>query len=311
MRKVLLCSGLVLALPLVAFQQSSPPSPRAQQSGPIRVEVEAVNVLVSVLDKQGRFVTDLTPDRFVVIEDRVRQQITNFAKDTSLPLTIALMIDTSGSVRLALDFEKSAASTFFHEVMRPQDQAMLVEFDTGATLLHDFTDRPNLLVEQLRGLRSGGGTALFDALTRVASEKLTQATERRAIVIVSDGNDLNSKHTLDEAAAAVLRSEATVYAIGTTNFGTSRDEGGEKKLRSLCDLTGGRLFLPSSEGQFEEAFSLINQELRSQYSLTYVPTNKARDGVFRKLKIEIIGKKGLKIRHKEGYYALLEEKKKK
>lgn len=305
MRKVLVVPATLLLFMLFAAPQQTKPPVRSQ-SGPIRVEVEAVNVLVSVLDKQGGFVTDLTPDRFIVLEDKVPQEITNFAKEASLPLTMAMLIDTSGSVRLTLDFEKRAASSFFHDVMRPNDQAMLVEFDTGTTLLHDFTDRPAVLVDQLRGLRAGGGTALYDALFRVSTEKLVTPTERRVVVIVSDGDDLHSKHSPEEAAAAVLRSEVTVYAIGTTKFGTSRDQGGEKKLRTLAELTGGRLFLPSSEEQFDVAFSQINQELRSQYSLSYVSTNKARDGKFRRLDVKITDDKGMKIRYKQGYYAPVE-----
>jgi len=299
--------GLASLLGLASFQNPSKPA-NQDRSSQIRVEVLEVNVMVTVLDKQGRFVTDLTQDRFSIEEDKVPQEMTNFARETSLPLTVALMIDTSGSVRLKLDFEKMAASGFLNQIIRPEDQAMLVEFDTGATLLHDFTNRPSALIEQLKGLRAGGGTALFDALYRVASEKLTGATPRRVIVIVSDGADLHSKRKLEEAVEMVQRSESTVYAVGTNKFGASTEPGGAKVLRTLTEQTGGTLFLPYSEAQFEEAFDKINEELRSQYSLTYVPTNKQKDGKFRQIRVKIKDDKGLTVRYKKGYFPPADEK---
>ncbi len=294
--------GLAAILCFASFQ--NPPTSNPQQpSGPIRVEVLEVNVLVTVLDKQGRFVTDLTKDRFSIEEDKASQAITKFARETSLPLTVALMIDTSGSVRLKLDFEKRAASWFLNQIIQPDDQAMLVEFDTGATLLHDFTNRPSALVEELKGLRAGGGTALFDALYRVAYEKMIGVSPRRVIVIVSDGDDLHSKRTLEEAVQEVQRSEASIYAIGTSKFGASSEPKGEKILRTLTDETGGTVFLPYSEEQFEAAFEKINEELRSQYSLTYVPSNRKMDQQFRQIKVKIKDDKGLTIRYKKGYFA--------
>ncbi len=294
--------GLATILCFASFQ--NPPTSNPQQpSGPIRVEVLEVNVLVTVLDKQGRFVTDLTKDRFSIEEDKASQAITKFARETSLPLTVALMIDTSGSVRLKLDFEKRAASWFLNQIIQPDDQAMLVEFDTGATLLHDFTNRPSALVEELKGLRAGGGTALFDALYRVAYEKMIGVSPRRVIVIVSDGDDLHSKRTLEEAVQEVQRSEASIYAIGTSKFGASSEPKGEKILRTLTDETGGTVFLPYSEEQFEAAFEKINEELRSQYSLTYVPSNRKMDQQFRQIKVKIKDDKGLTIRYKKGYFA--------
>ena len=294
--------GLAAILCFASFQ-NSPQSTGQQPSGPIRVEVLEVNVLVTVLDKQGRFVTDLTQDRFSIEEDKVPQQITKFAKETSLPLTVAMMIDTSGSVRLKLDFEKRATSWFINQIIQPDDQAMLVEFDTGATLLHDFTNRPSALVEELKGLRAGGGTALFDALYRVANEKMIGVSPRRVIVIVSDGDDLHSKRTMEEAIEEVQRSEATIYAIGTGKFGASSEPAGEKILKTLTEQTGGTLFMPYSEEQFEDAFAKINEELRSQYSVTYVPTNKKLDQTFRQIKVKIKDDKGLTIRYKKGYFA--------
>jgi VWFA-related protein len=298
------------ALLLFAFS-GQPTAQQAQQgtrpSPQIRVEVERVNILVTVLNKQGRFVTDLSEDRFTILEDKVPQEITNFARETSLPLSVALLIDTSASVRLKLEFQKQAAAGFLHRVLRLEDQAMLVEFDTGASLLHDFTNRPAALVEELRSLKAGGGTALFDALYKVADEKLVGASPRRVIVIVSDGADLHSGHSLEQALEMVQRSDATVYAIGTSRFGANPEKGGEQILRTLTEQTGGRLFLPYSEQQFEEAFDQLNDELRSQYSLTYEPKNRTRDGRYRQIVVKVKPDKGLSIRHRKGYFPVRED----
>lgn len=295
--------GLAILIGLSGLAEGTEFGQTQRESSQIRVQVEAVNVMVTVLDKRGRFVTDLEKERFTVYEDGAEQEITNFARETSLPLSVALLIDTSASVRLKLDFEKQAAAGFLHEVIRLQDQAMLVEFDTGSVLLSDFTNRPSELVKELKSLRAGGGTALFDALYKVASEKMSGASPRRVIVIVSDGADLHSRHTLEEAVEMVQRAEATVYAIGTSRFGATSDKRGEDKLKLLAEKTGGTLLLPYSEQQFQDAFSQINQELRSQYSLTYVPKNKQRDGSFRRIKIRIKPDKNLVFRYKEGYFA--------
>jgi len=300
--------GFAAILLFASFQPPNRPTTQSQSSQ-IRVEVLEVNVLVTVVDKHGRFVTDLQPDRFSLEEDNVPQTITTFVRETSLPLSVAMMIDTSGSVRLKLEFEKRAVSSFLHQVMRPEDQAMLVEFDTGATLLRDFTNRPSDLANELKGLRAGGGTALFDALYRVANEKMGGASPRRVIVIVSDGDDLHSKRPLEEAVEMVQRAEATVYAVGTSKFGAGRNEDGDKVLKAVTEQTGGTVFFPYSEQQFEDAFSVINDELRSQYSLTYIPTNKKKDGVFRKIKVKLKDDKGLSSRYKKGYYPPAEDTK--
>jgi VWFA-related protein len=281
------------------------PAQRPKEPTPIRIEVEAVNVLVTVTTKEGRFVTDIDPSRFTVFEDKVLQKITNFRRDTELPLMVALLIDTSLSVRLQLDFEKQAATAFLYEVMRLQDSAMLVEFDTGATLLHDFTNKTDALAKEIRALRSGGGTALFDALCKISAEKLAEGSARKAVVVVSDGADLHSRHTLEDALAAVQQVGATIYAIGTCRFGATPEPGGEKKLTELTEKTGGRVFLPYSEDQFQQAFALINEELRSQYSITYVPANVKRDGKFRQIRVKVSDDKGLVIRHRRGYFAPL------
>lgn len=277
--------------------------PMAQQQEPIRVEVEAVNVLVAVTDKQGRFVTDLQRDRFQIFENGKRQKITNFSHETNLPLRIGLLIDTSASVRTKLDFEVRAATNFIFSVMKSRDRTLLVEFDRAVSLISDFTHSASRIAEQLKKLRAGGGTALLDAVYAVSRDKMTESGARKTIVIVSDGVDLDSRRNLREAVEMAQKSGVIIYAIGTNKFGADGDSEGEKTLRELTEKTGGRAFFPYSPEQLERAFEMIDEELRSQYSITYVPTNKKRDGKFRKLKVKLEKDKGMKLRYREGYFA--------
>ena len=287
--RTLFCCGLWF---LSSFQQS-----------PIRVEVEAVNVLVSVTDRKDRFVTNLGENRFHIYENGIRQRITNFTHETELPLRIALLIDTSSSVRLKLEFEKKAATHFLRMVMRPPDRALLVEFDSGVSLRHDFTSSAAAITKEIRALRAGGGTALLDALYTVSREKMTDPGTRQAIVILSDGVDQNSEHTLEKIVEAVHRSGAIIYAIGTTRFGADVQKEGEETLEKLAEETGGRAFFPYSTETLSRSFEALNEELRSQYSLTYVSRNRAKDGTFRKFEVKLVKGKGLSIRHRKGYYA--------
>jgi len=270
---------------------------------PFRVEVDAVNILATIHDKDTRkFVTDLTKEDFEIYEDGVRQEITNFNQQINLPLTIALCMDTSSSVRLKLAFEKDTAIDFLYAVMRPVDRALLVEFDTGVTLVHDFTSNPNDLVREIKLLRAGGGTSLYDAVYLVAEQKMLQEEGRKTVVILSDGADLTSKHTFEEMLRMAYQAEITVYAISTTRFGADIDHEGDNALRQLTEGTGGRAFFPYSAEQLAVAFQEVDQELRSQYNLTYVPNNKKRDGSFREIKVKV-GRNGVRLRHRQGYFA--------
>ena len=284
---------MIIALIVCAFQREPQ----------IRVEVEAVNVLATVTDKKGRFVIDLPQNRFQVYEEGIQQTISNFNYQTNLPLLIALLIDTSSSVRLKLDFEKTAATHFVYSVMRPRDQALLVEFDHGVSLLHDFTDRPGAIAKEIQTIRAGGGTALLDAIYVVCREKLTDRSARRTMVVVSDGVDRNSEHSPEEILEMAHRSGVIIYAIGTTRFSADQEHKGEKMLEELATESGGQAFFPYSAERLGAAFEQISEELRSQYSLTYIPTDTAKDGRFRKIKVKIIKDRGLDIRHRAGYYA--------
>jgi Ca-activated chloride channel family protein len=289
------------------FAQKS--SEQKRSDIPFRVEVEAVNVLVAVHDKKtGKFATNLTVEDFEVYEDGVIQEITNFSQETELPLTIALCVDTSSSVKLKLAFEKEAAIDFLFSVVRPMDQALLLEFDTGVTLLHDFTSNPNDLVRGIESLKAGGGTSLYDAVYLVSEQKMMYEAGRKTVVVLSDGADLTSRHTFEEALRMAYLSEVAVYAISTTRFGADIDREGDNALKQLTETTGGKAFFPFSNAQLSKAFNNIDQELRSQYNLAYVPANGRRDGILRQIKVKV-SRKNSRIRHRKGYFAPLAEKK--
>jgi Ca-activated chloride channel family protein len=275
-----------------------------EQSEPmIRVEVEAVNLLVSVTTKEGRSVTDLDKGSFQVFEDGKRQNLANFGIESQLPLDIALMIDTSASVKTKLDFEKRAAVNFVFAVMKPRDRTMLVEFDTGVTLVSDFTSKPTEVARRIKGLQAGGGTALLDAVHVVAGTRFERTSRRNTIIIISDGADWNSIHTLEEAIRLLQQENIIIYAIGTQRIGTTPDRRGEKVLKGLADSTGGQVFYPYSIEQLHHAFDLINEELRSLYSLTYRPTRKSKNGSYRKVKVRLRKPHHkLVVRHRAGYY---------
>ncbi len=271
----------------------------------IRVEVEAVNLLVSVhQEKSGIFMRDLSPGDFEIYEDGVLQEITNFAEETNLPLAIALCIDTSSSVRIKLKFEKEAATDFLHSVMKTTDRTLLLEFDTAATLLHDFTSNPNDLTREISRLRAGGGTSLYDAIYLVSQQKMMDVEGRRTLVILSDGADQTSRKTFEDALRAVFQAEAAVYAISTTRFGAEIDHEGDNALKQMAQNTGGRAYFPYSTKDLTKAFRAINEELRNQYSITFNPTNKRADGTFRKLRVRV--KRGNTVLHyRKGYFAPL------
>ena len=278
-----------------------------QEESRFRIAVDAVNVLVTVLDQNGRFVTDLQKEDFIIYEDGKVQEIEQFSQETDQPLRIGLLMDTSSSVKMRLDFEKEAAINFMRSVMRYGDEAMLVEFDKGVSMLHDFTDRPTEIVKDIEELRAGGGTALLDAVFQVSQEKMSEKKLRQTIIIVSDGDDLHSEHTLAEAVNMAQLAETSLYAIGSNQLEAARNKNGIKILNRLTEETGGRVFYPFSDIEMEAAFDKIEKELRSQYSITYTPKNKTRDGKFRKLEVRVAkGKKRpgkLIIRNKKGYYA--------
>ena len=271
-----------------------------------RVSVDLVNVLCSVFDKNtNSFVTNLTSDDLSVYEDGMKQEIKNFATETNLPLTIALLIDTSDSVAPKLKFEQDAAISFFQSILREKDRGMLVEFDSGVTLLQDFTADPNKLAREIRKLKAAGGTALYDAIFMTCDEKLIRETGRKAIIILSDGEDESSNTNFQQALEMALRAESTIFAISVSKggfFGVEDSKAGDTVLKDMARETGGRVFFPFKLSELDDNFRRINQELRSQYSIGYYSTNTRRDGSFRKIEIRA-SEKNMQLRHRGGYYA--------
>lgn len=273
----------------------------------ITVRVEMVNLLCTVFDRHGGYITTLNKDDFLIYEDNVPQKIENFSARTDLPLAIAFLIDTSASVANKLSFEQDAASDFFKAVLRPQDKALLAEFDTGVTLVQDYSNDPNLLDRQLRTLRAAGGTSLFDALYLISEEKLVwdRGEQRKTIVIISDGEDTVSKYTFEDALEMVQRSGATIYGISTNktgHFGMGGSDEGDAVLEQMVSATGGKVYYPRKLDDLGLSFQEINRELRSQYSISYLSSNAKRDGGFRSIRVGVKGRQ-LTVRHRKGYFA--------
>jgi VWFA-related protein len=263
-------------------------------------------MLFTVTDKKGRFITDLKQDDFEVIEAKKKQVIQQFTAESDLPLRLALLIDTSNSIRDRFKFEQQAAIEFINSVVRPkQDRLMIVSFDTAAELVADLMDDPDKLAKAVRDLRPGGGTAFYDALFYACKEKLSldQPREkfRRAVVILSDGEDNQSRVTRDQALEMAQKADAVIYAI-STNI-TRIDTDGDKVLRYLTVETGGQAFFPFKVEDLSQSFENIANELRHQYNIFYRPEPLFTDGLYHNVTLKVKSRKDLVIRARKGYYA--------
>jgi Ca-activated chloride channel family protein len=299
--------------------QAPPAQGGGQQPAPIRVTTQLVHLVVTVTDKKRDFVTDLEQSDFKVLENGVPQDIRFFGRETDLPLRIAVLLDTSNSIRPRLQFEQAAAIDFLTRVIRPmKDQAFLMTFDNEPQVIQDYTDDVGLLDDAIRDQRAGGGTALNDAIF-MASRKLGKAPPptgpeqdvRKVIVVLSDGDDNLSDHAPSEAIEAVIRGEAAVYGISTNTDWIAMDNPdqpkkyaytpGDKIMQNFSDQTGGRAFYPYKVEDLGESFTQIGAELRSQYFIAYFPSN-APDGKYRKIDVNV-DRKNLIVRTRKGYYA--------
>lgn len=307
---------LLLGGSLLAWGQQPPPPPPS--AGTLRVEVDVVNIYCTVKDGKGRLITDLEMDDFEVREDGAKQELKYFVRETDRPLTLALLVDTSISQGAVLEAERAAAKQFLRQVVRPGDLVLLITFDVNVDLLQDFTQEVERLEEALDRARINApvdlgpfprrgpaGTRLYDAAYLAAKEKLAHEVGRKAIILVSDGVDSGSEVKEKEAIEAVHRSDTMIYSIGIADPGyyrqvTGGGYGGSGALKELARETGGAAFFPSNEESLQKAFDQIAAELRSQYSLGYTPSNRARDGEFRKLKVKV---KGYRVQARRGYYA--------
>jgi VWFA-related protein len=308
--------------PAVAPQQSSAQSAPAQSpagkpadttaSGDeglttIHSVINEVNVVFTVTDKHGRHITDLKQNDFHVVDDnKPAEEVRSFHAETNLPLQAGLLIDASNSVRDRFKFEQESAIEFLNQTIRPRfDHAFIVGFDATPEVTQDFTDDSELLAHGVHELRPGGGTALFDAIYFACRDKLMKASKatpsRRALIVLSDGDDNLSHVTREEAIEMAQRAEAIIYTISTNVSGTKGT--GDKILERIADATGGRAFFPFQIRDVANAFAEIQNELRSQYAVSYKPTDFKPDGHYRTIEIVANDRKNLRVRARRGYYA--------
>jgi VWFA-related protein len=273
----------------------------------IRKQVDEVNVVFTVTDKRGKFVKDLTQNDFRVMDDgKPPQSVRYFSRETNLPLRVGLLVDASNSVRDRFKFEQESAIEFLNQIVRPKDdKAFVIGFDTTPEVTQDFTDDTEKLSKGVRMLRPGGGTAMYDAIYYACRDKLLQydkgtVATRRAIILLSDGEDNQSRVSRDEAVEMAQRAEVIIYAISTNTSGLKLR--GDKILEHFAEETGGRAFFPFKIQDVADAFSQIQDELRSQYSLSYKPADLSPNGQFHSIAILADNKK-YKVRARKGYYA--------
>ncbi len=299
---------LVLLALTVRGSGTAQDQPVAETDQVLSVEVDVVDVWFTVSDDDENLITDLTQEDFLVFEDGVPQTIDAFDAETNLPLTIVLIIDVSGSIRDKLRFEQEAAIEFFYTTIEEgRDQGMLVTFDAAPYVLQDFTDNPEALSEAVRLMRAGGGTALYDAIYLAVDQRLSRSNRegRRVVVVISDGDDNASRVSLTETLELAQRNDVVIYTISTNstaNFVTREQVRGDRTLETFASETGGRAFFPFKLEELAVNFADISEDLRSQYTLVYTPTNLVRDGSYREIRIDTLDDDH-EVQHREGYYA--------
>ncbi len=334
--RVLLSSALALILiaapAAIAQEQARPQDQQGQQDQEpmetLKVDVNVVNVFFNAKNKKGLLLPSLTKDDFQIFEDGKPQTIKYFSAESNQPLTLGLLIDTSGSQQRVLPVEQEVGAQFLRQVLRDKDLAFLISFDVNVELLQDFTNDGRELRAGLQRTRintgggSGGGipglgggpiptsnprgTLLYDAIFLAADEKLKSEVGRKAMIILTDGEDQGSRESIKSAIEAAQKSDSMVYVLLIADRGFYNNAGfgytGEGEMKKLCEETGGRMIEANNEKKLREAFDQISNELRSQYNIGYTPTNQKKDGSFRK--IEIKPKNGdVKVQARKGYYA--------
>lgn len=328
-----LLSTLTVASTLLAAsavaQQSSQSSDQDQNpSETLKVNVNVVQLFFNVKDKHGALIPNLTKDDFTIAEDGKPQTIKYFTAESNLPLTLGMMIDASGSQRNVLDMEKEVGGAFLKQILTDKDEAYVISFDISVDLLQDFTRDTHRLQAALDKAKintdftSGGipgmgggpvpqhnspGTLLYDAVYLSAHDMLSKETGRKAMILLTDGQDEGSRLKIQDAIEAAQKADAIVYVLLCADRGFyggfSMGYSGEGDMRKLTEQTGGRVINVGNKfDKLKEAFDQIAKELRSQYNIGYTPTNLNRDGTYRK--IEIKNKENYKIQSRAGYYAL-------
>jgi VWFA-related protein len=321
---VLLFSGWLAAQQPGPLQR--PQQPAVTDQKPMKVQVELVHLFATVRDKHNQIISNLTKNDFKVFEDGKQQKIAYFSREMNLPLTIGLLIDTSGSQEHLLSAEQEAGKRFLRRILTQKDLAMLITFDTDVDLLADFTNERSILDRAIDRARINApvapsvitqgpfpssnkpmGTDLYDAIYLASHDKLAGEAGRKAIVVLTDAEDVGSTDTLDQAIDAAQRSDTVIHVLLIANrwqyvrygFGYHGDAVADKMAKE----TGGRVIRVSNGRELDKAFTELAQELRSQYVIGYYPTNAARDGSFRKIKVEATAPEKVKVLTRRGYYA--------
>jgi VWFA-related protein len=282
--------------------------PESKNDSTFFTTVNEVPVVFTVTDKHNHYVRDLNKADFKVIDDGSPvPDIRSFRRETDLPLRVGLLIDSSASVRSRFKFEQESAIEFMNQTIRPRyDQAFIMGFDSSLEITQEFTDETELLSKGIRSLRPGNSTRLYDALYYACRERLLDKQEpiavRKAIVLITDGDDNSSRTTREEAIDMALRANVIVYTISTNFPGYSESNKFDKILQRIADATGGRWFEPFQVTDVANAFAQIQADLRSQYALAYQPADFRHDGRYRTIEI-VAEHKGLKVHSRHGYYA--------
>lgn len=334
--------AIVLAMPAaqLAIAQSSQQQPAAQSqqsqddqkpSETLKVNVNVVQLFFNVKDKHGALIPNLTKTDFDIAEDGKPQTIKYFTAESNLPLTLGIMIDSSGSQRNVIDMEKEVGGAFLKQILTDKDEAYVISFDITVDLLQDFTRDTHRLQAALNKAKinvdysSGGipgmgggpvpqtgnspGTLLYDAVYLSAHDMLSKEVGRKAMILLTDGQDEGSRLKIQDAIEAAQKADAIVYVLLCADrgfYGAFGGYSGESEMRKLTEATGGRVINVGNKfDKLREAFDQIAAELRSQYNIGYTPTNTKKDGSYRK--IEVKNKQGYKIQARAGYYAGREE----
>lgn len=286
-------------------QQTRPAQPVDEPIPTIKVQVNEVNLIFTVTDKKGRFITGLQRQNFGLLDDgRPPEAVLGFTQQTNLPLRVGIMLDTSSSIRQRFQFEQDSAIEFLLQILHLNDKAFVEGFDITTDIAQSFTNNVDLLNQGIRKLRPGGGTAMYDALYKTCRDEMLSLPEpgsvRRALILVSDGDDNYSRAQESDAIKMCQRANTIVYAI-STNVSPSRDKG-DDVLKAIAEATGGRAFYPVKIEDVALGFRSIEQELRSQYSLVYRPADFRQDGSFRTIYLQALDPR-YHVRAQKGYFA--------
>ena len=290
--------------PQAAPAQPTLADPNDEQTR-IIMEVARVNLLFTVTDRRGKFITDLTKENFQIFEGKKKQNIIEFTAESDLPLRLAILIDTSNSIRDRFKFQQEAAIDFIRGVMRRgQDKAIVVSFDTLPELVSDLSDDTAKLENSIRDLRPGGGTALYDAIFFACRDKLSQDQPRhkfrRAMIILSDGDDNQSRYSRDQALEMAHKADVVVYSISTNITRIETD--GDKVLKYFARETGGAPFFPFKVEDLAQSFANIANEMRHQYSILYRPDPLITDGGYQGVEVKVVARGDTVVRARKGYY---------